>query len=83
MSLIESQIQPGNQWRLSHKKALITGGTKGIGFSIAEVLLSLGAEVMIVARDREEMDHVCQTWRNTGFKASGVDGDLSNRHDQG
>jgi len=39
------------KWNLEHKKVLITGGTKGIGLSIVGEFLTLGAEVMTIARD--------------------------------
>ena len=35
--------------------AIVTGGTKGIGFGIAERLVSSGLAVMICGRDREEL----------------------------
>jgi NAD(P)-dependent dehydrogenase (short-subunit alcohol dehydrogenase family) len=38
-------------WTLQGKKALITGGTKGIGLAIAREYLELGAEVLVVARN--------------------------------
>ncbi len=35
--------------------AVVTGGTKGIGFAIAEHLVKAGVAVMICGRDREEL----------------------------
>ncbi len=40
-----------NRWNLTNKKALITGGTKGIGEAITNEFIELGAEVIVVARD--------------------------------
>jgi 3-oxoacyl-[acyl-carrier protein] reductase len=37
------------------KTAIVTGGTKGIGYAIAEHLVSAGASVMICGRDRDEL----------------------------
>src|SRR5579859_3603241 len=38
-------------WSLQNKKALVTGGTKGIGLAITKEFLELGAEVLVIARD--------------------------------
>jgi NAD(P)-dependent dehydrogenase (short-subunit alcohol dehydrogenase family) len=35
--------------------AIVTGGTKGIGFAIAEHMVKAGASVMICGRDRDEL----------------------------
>ncbi len=39
-----------SRWSLGGKKAVVTGGTKGIGLAITHELLDLGAEVLVVAR---------------------------------
>lgn len=39
-----------NSWELDGKTALVTGGSKGIGLSIASDLLEAGAEVLVIGR---------------------------------
>lgn len=45
-------------WRLDGKTALVTGGSKGIGRAVVDVLVELGAEVTIVARTQDGIDAV-------------------------
>ena len=42
-------------WTLLGKKALVTGGTKGIGLAIAKEFLELGAEVLVAARETKSI----------------------------
>lgn len=42
-------------WTLQGKKALVTGGTKGIGLAIVKEFLELGAEVLAIARDTKSI----------------------------
>ena len=46
-----------NYWSLEGKKAVVTGGTKGIGLAIAQEFLDLGAEVLVVARDTKQIEN--------------------------
>ncbi len=43
------------RWTLKGKKALVTGGTKGIGRAITESLLAWGADVIFAARKEDEI----------------------------
>jgi len=45
-----------NIYNLSGKIALVTGGSEGIGYGIAEQFLSLGARVVITARNSEKLN---------------------------
>ena len=40
--------------KLKNKVAIVTGGSKGIGYGIAEEYLKEGAKVVICARNKEE-----------------------------
>ena len=55
-----------NRWNLTGRRALVTGGTKGIGAAIVEELLSLGAMVTVVARNASEVTAFVETWQAKG-----------------
>jgi Tropinone reductase 1 len=44
-----------NRWRLDGQTALVTGASVGIGRAIADELLGLGADVLLVARDEAQL----------------------------
>ncbi|MBS1507988.1 MAG: SDR family oxidoreductase [Bacteroidetes bacterium] len=60
-------------WNLQNKKALVTGGTKGIGLAITKEFLELGAEVLVVARDTK----VIQGKLKNSANLFTMDGDIS------
>ena len=68
-----------NKWRLNGKRAVITGGTKGIGLAVAEEILHLGGEVFIVARDQNLIDERINEWKKQGFAADGFAADVSTK----
>ena len=43
------------------RRTIVTGGTKGIGFAIAQSLLNEGGHVMITGRDQSSVDEVVRT----------------------
>jgi 3-oxoacyl-[acyl-carrier protein] reductase len=63
---------------LCGRTALITGGTSGIGFSIAKVFLQNGATVVITGRSQERMDTAVNELRETRDCVSGFVLDNSN-----
>lgn len=56
---------------LKNRKALVTGGTKGIGRAIADLLAQEGADVAICARNAEEVTATVASLSALGVKATG------------
>jgi gluconate 5-dehydrogenase len=52
---MSKEVLPGiKQFDLSGKSAIVTGGSKGLGFAMAAGLASAGADIMLVNRNPEE-----------------------------
>lgn len=64
-------------WTLAGRKALVTGGTKGIGKAIVNELLALGAEVLFTGRTVEDVQAREAEWQQQQFKAYGLAGDVT------
>ena len=64
---------------LSGKKALVTGGSRGIGYAMAEGLLEAGAEVAIVSQSERVFEAARSLHDSTGQKVAPVQADLSDR----
>jgi len=65
------------KWDIHGKLALVTGGTRGIGESIADELLSHGARVIVVARSRDELAKKTEKWVKRNLDADGIEADVS------
>ena len=66
-----------NPFRLDGRRALVTGGSRGIGQAIVDRLLDLGAEVMLVARDAARLETALSEWRARELPAHGVAADVT------
>ncbi|BCZ97706.1 SDR family oxidoreductase [Legionella pneumophila serogroup 1] len=66
-----------SHWNLQGKKALVTGGTRGIGRAIIDEFLELGAEVVVVAKNKDNLEKVINNWSSKGFRVSGIEADLN------
>ncbi|MBR2504148.1 MAG: SDR family NAD(P)-dependent oxidoreductase, partial [Oscillospiraceae bacterium] len=65
--------------RLKDKIAIITGGSRGIGFAIAEKFLAEGAKVIITASSQQSADRAAAKLREKypGSVVDGISPDLS------
>jgi 3-oxoacyl-[acyl-carrier protein] reductase len=63
---------------LQHRNAIVTGGSRGIGFAIAQALGEAGAAVAICGRDRDALDKaVSQLTKTPHSKVIGKVADVS------
>ncbi len=69
------------RWSLKNKYALITGGSKGIGLGIAKEFLELGANVAIVARNKNDLEAVKAKYSGYGERLEIFKADVSNIND--
>lgn len=60
-----------NLFDLSGKNALVTGGTQGLGFAIAQGLGKAGAHIILNARNSEKLKKAIDLLKADGIKCSG------------
>ena len=65
-------------FRLDGRKALITGGGRGLGKVIANALAEAGADVVLVSRTAKECEEAAaEIAKNTGRKAAAISADVT------
>lgn len=62
---------------LKGKKAIVLGGTRGIGRAIAETLAAEGADVGLCARKREQVEETVAALKAKGVNATGASVDIA------
>ena len=67
-----------NLFNLAGKRALVTGGTHGLGMAMAEGLASAGAELIITGTTPSKMKDALSYYTEKGFKVSGYLFDVTN-----
>ncbi|WVZ01752.1 hypothetical protein V8G54_022558 [Vigna mungo] len=68
-----------SRWSLQGMTALVTGGTKGIGYSIVEQLAELGATVHTCSRNQAELNESLKEWTTKGYRVTGSVCDVTSR----
>src|SRR5687768_10345002 len=63
---------------LTGKRALITGGTHGLGMAMAKGLSSAGAHIIINGHSPEKMKHALEEYKKSGCSVSGHLIDVTN-----
>ena len=62
---------------LAGRRALVAGGSSGIGLGCAVALAEAGAHVIIMARRRDQLDEVAAAMTEAGLSAETLVGDIS------
>ncbi|EYU41758.1 hypothetical protein ABFS82_10G028800 [Erythranthe guttata] len=79
MAKEEQSSKRQQRWTLQGMTALVTGGTKGIGYAIIEELAGFGATIYTCSRNQAELSERLKEWEDKGYKVMGSTCDLSSR----
>ncbi|HXH83872.1 MAG TPA: 3-oxoacyl-[acyl-carrier-protein] reductase [Candidatus Tectomicrobia bacterium] len=66
---------------LADRVAVVTGGTRGIGFAIAGLLAERGAAVVVSGRDADRVQHAVKALEEIGARVAGLVADAARRED--
>jgi gluconate 5-dehydrogenase len=66
------------KFRLDNKISLVTGGSKGIGFGIAKELTEAGSDIVLVARNKAQLERAQDEIAKTGRRAWTYAFDMNN-----
>ena len=66
-----------DRFRLDGRRALVTGGTRGLGLEMARGLAEAGAEVVVVGRDPEHLEAAVRELAPTGVAVHPLQSDLA------
>jgi NAD(P)-dependent dehydrogenase (short-subunit alcohol dehydrogenase family) len=67
-----SELPPAPSFRLDGRRALVTGGGRGLGLAAASALAQAGAHVTLAARTKAEIEEAAASIRARGDKADAL-----------
>ena len=82
-SLLREVATPLKEFDLTGKTAIVIGGGRGIGKSIALTLAEAGADIMVAARTSKEIEQTASEIKDLGRKGIAVSADATKATDIG
>src|SRR5262245_13802190 len=66
-----------DRFRLDGKRALITGGSRGLGLAMGRALAEAGADLVLVGREPDSLETAAKDLANTGRRIDVLPADIS------